>query len=66
MRKHTVCERLDKGSSKSEIACEYNIDTLTISDIYKSLPSLKLIKSSFVNDSILRSERLWNKLQMTI
>ena len=34
--KHTVCECLDNGSSKREIACEYNIYKSNILDIYKS------------------------------
>ena len=33
--KHTVCERLDNGSSEIEIACEHNIYKSNISDIYK-------------------------------
>ena len=38
--KITICEHLDKGASKSEIACEYNTGKFTILDIYKSSPSL--------------------------
>ena len=32
--KITICEQLDKGSSKSEITCEYKITFLSISCIY--------------------------------
>ena len=55
--KVTICEHLDKGSSKSKITNEYNIGKLTISDIYKPSPSLTLLKWSLENQSSTKKQK---------
>ena len=55
--KITICERLEKGSTKSKINREYNIGKSNISDICKSSPSLTSFKSSLVNESNAKKQK---------